>query len=159
MNCYDAFSEIVDDFKSLLDRRESAVRNVEESLSRNLRSEADVVRRLEQQIEQLRAFLVEQQHTSNGLTCSRCQQSVHEQFSQDLRRHLYPRSSVYGPAAATLRSAEKRRTEEERPESNLARRVMIGNSSRPTTTVEETKVGRTPSPLLKSMGNLGDGLH
>ena len=85
MNCYEAFAEIVDDFRSLIDLREATVRNLEDSLSRNLRSEADVVRRLEHQIEQLRGFLADRGIAYDATRqCSKCKRSmgVHEQFSQ-----------------------------------------------------------------------------
>lgn len=50
MSCYDAFDEILEDFKHLLDRREKSIRQVEERLTENLLEESQAIRRLEHQV-------------------------------------------------------------------------------------------------------------
>ncbi len=66
--------------------RESDARELEERLSSNLKEEANALRRLEQQVELIRRDLA-------GITCCRCHNplNVHDQFSQEVRKHLLRR--------------------------------------------------------------------
>ncbi len=75
--------------------RESSVREFENSLSVNLREEANAVRRLEQQVESIRQDLARlnssgRTSAATGGVCCRCATplDVHDQFSHEVRRHL-----------------------------------------------------------------------
>ena len=54
MDCYDAFNDIVDEFKDLLRERETSVRKMEKQFAHDLHEESSVVKRLEHQVENLR---------------------------------------------------------------------------------------------------------
>ena len=75
MDCYDAFDEVVEDFKYLVDHREGALRKLETKLSENSQEEQNVIRRLEHQISLLKTDLflgTIMNETSSSATCASC---------------------------------------------------------------------------------------
>lgn len=92
MDCNEAFHQIVADFKDLLGDRELEARRAEEAQARGIREEANVVRRLEHQMEVLRRDLVALKAQNNAAVpymCSSCSRPlVHDQFSREVQKHV-----------------------------------------------------------------------
>ncbi len=83
---------IVEELKHLMCDREEDARNAEKTLAANLRREADIIRRLEHQVEGLRRDLASMTVTTT--VCSGCSKAlVHEHYSSEVKRHLLQENS------------------------------------------------------------------
>eukprot|EP00094_Tigriopus_californicus_P008871 TCALIF_08552-PA protein Name:"Protein of unknown function" AED:0.23 eAED:0.23 QI:53/1/0/1/0/0.5/2/0/206 len=96
MNCYDAFDDIISDFKGLLKHKRRTLGQLEEKFTLTIRDDQELIHRLEKQISQLKADLALEQAKRVPYLCAKCRKPlVHEQYSQAVNAGLddcnYPR--------------------------------------------------------------------
>lgn len=89
MNCYDAFDDIISDFKGLLKHKRRTLGQLEEKFTLTIRDDQELIHRLEDQISQLKVDLALEQAKRVPYLCSKCRKPlVHEQYSHAVSTSL-----------------------------------------------------------------------